>query len=94
MLAIARALVRRPKILLLDEPLEGLAPKIVKTITKTLRDIREEGVGLFITEPGNIKRVKPLAEKAYGIDRGEIVYSGNLDRILQDPLARKRIWGL
>ena len=94
MLAIARALVRRPKILLLDEPLEGLAPRIVKTITKTLRDIKEEGVGLFITEPGNIKRIKPLIEKAYGIDRGEIVYSGDIDGILQDPVARRRIWGL
>ena len=59
-----------------------------------LKEISKEGVGLLITEPGNVKRVQGVAEKAYGIDRGEIVYSGDLEGILRDEKARKRIWGL
>jgi len=94
MLAIARALVKKPRILLLDEPLEGLAPRIVQSIRTSLKEISKEGVGLLITEPGNVKRVQGVAEKAYGIDRGEIVYSGDLEGILRDEKARKRIWGL
>ncbi|BEP17299.1 ABC transporter ATP-binding protein [Pyrofollis japonicus] len=93
MLAVARALVRKPKILLLDEPFEGLAPRAVARLAEALRDIRAEGVGLLVTEPGSVKRVQGVAEAAYGIDRGEIVYRGPLEGILSDPVARKRIWG-
>ncbi|MET1101179.1 MAG: ABC transporter ATP-binding protein [Pyrodictiaceae archaeon] len=93
MLAIARALVRRPRILLLDEPLEGLAPKAVARVIEALKEVRQEGVGMLITEPGNVKRVASIVDKAYGIDRGEIVYEGSIDGILRDSTARRRIWG-
>ncbi len=94
MLAIARGLVRQPKILLLDEPLEGLAPKVVNSIIKALKSIKESGVSLLITESGNLRRVQELVEVAYGIDRGEIVYSGDVEGILKDEIARQRIWGI
>lgn len=93
MLAIARALVRRPRILLLDEPLEGLAPKAVARVIEALKEVRREGVGILITEPGNVKRVAGIVEEAYGIDRGEIVYEGSIHGILKDSTARRRIWG-
>ncbi len=94
MLAVARALVRNPRILLLDEPLEGLAPKIVASLTQALAEIRDSGVSLLITESGNLKRVRKLVDKAYGIDRGEIIYEGDPHKMLEDPVARRRIWGL
>lgn len=94
MLAIARALICKPKLLLLDEPLEGLAPRAAKSLKNTLEIVRSEGVSLLITEAGNVNRLRGLVEKAYGIDRGEIVYGGNLEGILKDPIARARIWGI
>ncbi len=94
MLAIARGLIRKPKLLLLDEPLEGLAPKITALVTKTLKQIRDEGFSMLISESGIVKRLEGLATKAYGIDRGEIVYEGSLEGILSDEKARSRIWGV
>ena len=94
MLAVARGLVRRPRLLLLDEPLEGLAPKIADNITRTLRQIRDEGFSMLISESGIVKRLEGLATRAYGIDRGEIVYEGTLEGILEDEVARARIWGM
>ena len=94
MLAIARALVRKPRILLLDEPLEGLAPRVIISLINTLKTIGAEDVDMLITESGIIKRLKNFVTKAYGIDRGEIVYEGTLEGILQDAKARERIWGL
>ncbi len=93
MLAVARALVKRPKLLILDEPLEGLAPRIVKTIVEVLKSIEEEGVSIFITESGSLARVRGLVDIAYGIDRGEIVYKGPVEGIERDEKARARIWG-
>lgn len=94
MVAIARALVRKPRLLLLDEPFEGLAPKVVARLMEALKEVKAEGVSLLITESGQLRRVKPLVDTVYGIDRGEIVYSGDPDGILRDPTARRRIWGI
>ena len=94
MLAIARALVRKPKILILDEPLEGLAPKITSSIIEALKEISRSGVAILITESGNVGRIKGMASRVYGIDRGEIIYSGDPDGILKDEVARARIWGV
>ena len=94
MLAVARALVRKPKVLLLDEPLEGLAPRAAASLKKALAEIRSEGVSLVITEPASIDRVRGLVDRAYGIDRGEIVYEGSLEGLLRDERARRRVWGI
>lgn len=94
MLAIARALIRKPKILLLDEPFEGLAPKVVARLMNSLKEVKSAGVSMLITESGQLNRIKPLIDLVYGLDRGEIVYSGEPDGILKDALARQRIWGI
>ena len=94
MLAIARALVRRPRIVLMDEPLEGLAPKIVSSVRSIIKRMKVEGMGILITEPGNVKRIADLVDRVYGIDRGEIIYSGDLDGMLKDESVRRRIWGI
>ncbi len=93
MLAIARALVMKPRIILLDEPLEGLAPKIVASVRRIINGIKSEGLGILITEAGNIKRIQDLVDRVYGIDRGEIIYSGDVEGIMKDVDARRRIWG-
>ncbi len=94
MLAIARALVRRPRIILMDEPLEGLAPKIVASLREVIKRLRGEGIGILMTEAGNIKRVRDLVDRVYGIDRGEIVFSGGIEDMLRDEAVRRRIWGV
>jgi len=93
MLAIARALIMKPRIILLDEPLEGLAPKIVASVREIIMRIKAEGLGILITEAGNVKRIQDLVDRVYGIDRGEIIYSGDVEGIMKDENARRRIWG-
>jgi len=94
MLAIARALVRNPRIILMDEPLEGLAPKIVSSVREIIKRLRAEGIGILITEPGNVKRIEDLVDRVYGMDRGEIIYSGDINGMLEDSEVRRRIWGI
>jgi len=94
MLAIARALVRRPRIILMDEPLEGLAPKIVASLRGILTRLRDMGIGILVTEAGNVKRIQDIVDRVYGIDRGEIIYSGDIGGMLSDEEVRRRIWGV
>ena len=74
MLAIARALVREPKILLLDEPFEGLAPIIVRDLLATCRALAEAGQTILIVEQ-NITAAMTLADRIYVINNGHIVNS-------------------
>jgi branched-chain amino acid transport system ATP-binding protein len=74
MLAIARALVREPKILLLDEPFEGLAPVIVRDLLTTCRKLAEAGQTILIVEQ-NISAAMTLADRVYIINNGHIVES-------------------
>ena len=84
MLAVARALVLNPKLLLLDEPLEGLAPIIVKELLASIaRVVRDEGVSAIIVEQ-NPKLILPITERALVLDRGAIVHEGASAALLQD----------
>ncbi len=94
MLAIARSLIKDPKIILLDEPLEGLAPKIVARVREVIKKLRGDGLGILITEAGNVKRIQDLIDRVYGIDRGETVFQGSLDEMLSNEDVRRRIWGI
>jgi branched-chain amino acid transport system ATP-binding protein len=75
MLAIARALMSRPRLLLLDEPSLGLAPMVVATVFKTIARIRDEGVSVLIVEQ-NVRQALSLADRGYFMDRGSIFKSG------------------
>jgi len=87
MLAIARALARDIKVLLLDEPYEGLAPVIVDEIEKTLRVIKEQGMTTILVEQ-NAVRALELADRAVILDTGGIVFDGTAAEVLENEELR------
>ncbi|ETW11729.1 branched-chain amino acid ABC transporter ATP-binding protein [Roseivivax marinus] len=87
MLTIARALARDIKVLLLDEPYEGLAPVIVDEIEKTLRHIKEQGMTTILVEQ-NAVRALQLADRAIILDTGSVVYDGSAEEVLQNAELR------
>jgi len=89
MLAIARALARDIKVLLLDEPYEGLAPVIVQEIAKTLSVIRDQGITTIIVEQNAVAALK-LADRAVILDTGTVVYDGSAQEVLDDEALRAK----
>lgn len=87
MLAIARSLARDVKVLLLDEPYEGLAPVIVDEIEKTLMHIKEQGITTIIVEQ-NAVRALELADRAVILDTGTIVFDGSASEVLENEELR------
>jgi len=87
MLSIARALARDIKLLLLDEPYEGLAPVIIQEIEKTLQKIREEGITTIIVEQNAVAALN-LADRAVILDTGQIVFDGTAKEVLDNEELR------
>jgi branched-chain amino acid transport system ATP-binding protein len=92
MVSIARALAIGPKLLLLDEPTEGLSPAIVPSIVEGLADIRAFGHAVFIAE-SNIHHVPDFADRLYVIERGEIIFAGKPGEAAKDPAVVRIIEG-
>ena len=93
MLAIARALMLRPRLLLLDEPSFGLAPMIVAEIFRIMRQINEEdGVSMLLVEQ-NAELALDLAHEAYLLETGRVVLSGPSDTIRRDENVRRTYLG-
>jgi branched-chain amino acid transport system ATP-binding protein len=88
MLAIARALMSRPKLLMLDEPSLGLAPLIVKQIFETLAELNKQGMTIFLVEQNAFHALK-LAHRAYVMVNGEITMSGSGRELLARPEIRQ-----
>jgi branched-chain amino acid transport system ATP-binding protein len=84
MLAIARALMARPRLLLLDEPSMGLAPMLVREIFKTLRGLAVNGLTIFLVEQ-NVRQALRIAEHAYVMENGHIVLAGASRDLIDDP---------
>ncbi|MFH1500792.1 MAG: ABC transporter ATP-binding protein [archaeon] len=82
MLAIGRALMQDPKLLLLDEPSLGLAPKIMKEVFKTVQDINKKGVGIIVVEQ-NARQAVKIADRTYILENGEVALTGGKE-ILKD----------
>lgn len=93
MLAIARGLMSEPKLLLLDEPSMGLAPIIVKEILQALRRIKQELGTMVILVEQNVRAALKVADRAYVLDRGQIVLHGDAERVLGDPLVQSSYLG-
>jgi branched-chain amino acid transport system ATP-binding protein len=92
MVSIARALALGPKLLLLDEPTEGLSPVIVPSIVQGLMNIRASGHAVFIAE-SNIHHVPEFTDRLYVIERGEIIFVGKPDEAIKDPAVARIIAG-
>jgi lipopolysaccharide export system ATP-binding protein len=87
-LEITRALVTSPKLLLLDEPFSGIDPIAVYEVQKIVRRLRDRGLGILITDH-NVRETLKLVDRAYLIHRGEVVYEGPADQVVNDPKARE-----
>jgi branched-chain amino acid transport system ATP-binding protein len=74
-LAIARALVTGPDLILLDEPSQGLAPLVVETVVGTIKDLKREGVSMVLVEQ-NVQLAGEIADRAYVLDHGRVVFEG------------------
>ena len=93
MLAIARALLAGPRLLLLDEPSLGLAPKMVAAVFETLADLKRQGVTMLLVEQNALRALR-LADRAYVMDLGRLTMSGTGEALLHDEgVARTYLGG-
>jgi branched-chain amino acid transport system ATP-binding protein len=92
MLAIGRALMARPTLLLLDEPSLGLAPKFVTRIFLTLRELQQEGKTILLVEQ-NARQALQVADRGYAMERGRIVLSGSGQQLLNMPEVQRTYLG-
>jgi branched-chain amino acid transport system ATP-binding protein len=92
MLAIGRALMARPKLLLMDEPSLGLAPKFITRIFLTIRELQKEGKTILLVEQ-NARHALQVADRAYVLERGRVVLSGSGEELLKMPEVRNTYLG-
>jgi branched-chain amino acid transport system ATP-binding protein len=83
MLAIARALLINPRLLILDEPSQGLAPLVVREVFRVIAQMRDEGISVLLVEQ-NVRMSLEIADHAYVLDNGEVVYSGRAAALAAD----------
>ena len=93
MLAIARAMMGKPSVLMLDEPLASLSPKSVEGILSKLSLVQQSGTALIIIEQ-NVKRALDFAQRAYILVEGKCIMQGPASVLLNDEHAKKRYLGL
>jgi len=93
MLAIGRALMSRPKILMLDEPSLGLAPLLVSEVFKTTAHINREGVTVLLVEQ-NVRQSLKMAHRAYVLENGRIVMEGTGTELMNDKHVKEAYLGL
>jgi branched-chain amino acid transport system ATP-binding protein len=93
MLAIARALVARPALLILDEPTEGLAPMLIAEVGRVIRRLRDEGTSILLAEQNAAFAVK-LADTAHVMSKGRVVYSNDPETLWRDEDVKTRLLGV
>jgi branched-chain amino acid transport system ATP-binding protein len=93
MVAIARGLMSRPRLLLLDEPSLGLAPLMVENVFKTIREIKEQGTTILLAEQ-NAFQALDMADDAFVLETGSVILAGSGKDLIEDPLVRKAYLGI
>jgi len=84
MLSIARTLMGNPRLLLLDEPSEGVAPVVVEQLANTLLLVKQQGLSILLSEQ-NVAFAQILADRAYMLEKGQIRWTGNMHELVRDP---------
>ena len=92
MLAIGRALMSNPRLLVLDEPSMGLAPVLIKEISRTLGRLRQQGMSMLLVEQ-NAKLTFTLTDRCVVLENGEVVKEGTSEELLDDPAVRRIYMG-
>ena len=93
MVAISRALLGSPGLVLLDEPTQGLAPKVVDDVLATVRHMKEKGVSVLLVEQ-QVELALEVSDRVYVIDRGKLVHAGDSAPLLADAARRKALIGV
>ena len=93
MLAIARALMSNPSLLLLDEPTEGLAPLLVREVGRVIGELKREGLSILLVEQ-NLPMALSVADRVHILSRGQIVYGGSPDALAADEGVKSRFLGV
>jgi branched-chain amino acid transport system ATP-binding protein len=93
MLAIGRALMANPDVLLMDEPTEGLAPLLVREVERAIADLKASGLSILLVEQ-NLPLALRLADRVYVLSRGRIVYGGSPAELWHDDAVKKRHLGV
>jgi branched-chain amino acid transport system ATP-binding protein len=87
MLTVARTLMGNPYLVLLDEPSEGIAPKIVQEMARTIRELKKEGLSVMLSEQ-NLEFARAVADRAYVIEQGQIRYHGTMQELARNEEVR------
>ncbi|ATG42075.1 branched-chain amino acid transport system ATP-binding protein [Phaeobacter piscinae] len=93
MLSIARAMIEERKLYLIDEPTKGLAPAIISTMARALKDLKDQGASILMVEQ-NFAVAKALGDTANVMDDGRVIWSGEMAELAGDPTLQERLMGL
>jgi branched-chain amino acid transport system ATP-binding protein len=93
MLAIGRALMARPELLILDEPSLGLAPLVIKSIFEVIEELQKKGLTILLIEQNALKSLK-VADRGYVLELGKILIDGNSNVLIEDPTVKKAYLGM
>lgn len=93
MVAISRALLGSPGLVLFDEPSQGLAPKIVQDVMKTIRRLKNEGLSVLVVEQNALAALE-VADRAVVLDRGRVVHRGTAAELIEDDDLRRNLIGI
>jgi ABC-type multidrug transport system ATPase subunit len=91
-LEITRALVTMPSLILLDEPFSGIDPIAVQEIRNIIKDLRERGMGILITDH-NVRETLSITNRSYIVDEGRVLRHGTAEELVSDPVVRKTYLG-
>jgi branched-chain amino acid transport system ATP-binding protein len=93
MLSIARAMAEERQLYLIDEPTKGLAPAIISTMARALKDLKDQGASILLVEQ-NFAVARALGDSAHVMDDGRVIWSGEMAELAQDAALQERLMGL
>jgi branched-chain amino acid transport system ATP-binding protein len=93
MVAISRALLGSPGLVLFDEPSQGLAPKVVQDVMKTITRLKAEGIAVLVVEQ-NVQSALAVADRVYVMNLGKVIHEGPAADVRNDPVFRQQLLGV